>query len=74
MNPNRLEPVLVLLAVMILFFTGLLVAMAKFFPTDGQTFQVISGLLTGFGGAFLARIKPAGNKDDPAGDAVTKQP
>lgn len=28
-------------------------------PNDGQTFQVLSNLLSGCAGAFFARIKPA---------------
>lgn len=62
----RLEPILYLLAGMVIFFTVLLFVSAKFLTNDGQTFQVISGLLTGFAGALLARVKPAdgGKKDD----------
>ena len=44
----------------IAFFTILLVAISKWSPNDGQTFQVVSGLLTGFSGAFFARMKPVG--------------
>jgi cytochrome c biogenesis protein CcdA len=73
MNPNRIEPVLLLLATMIVFFTVLLLGSAHYFPNDGQTFQVISGLLTGFSGAFLMRVKPTSKKDDDiaAGGSVT---
>ena len=64
MNPNRLEPVLLLLATMIVFFTVLLFVSARWFPNDGQTFQAIASLLSGFSGAFLMRVKPVGKKDD----------
>jgi hypothetical protein len=40
------------------------------FPSDGQIFQVIAGLLTGFGGAFLAFArKELGVPDEPASGA-----
>lgn len=41
-----------------IFFTFVLIGVAYFFKTDGQTFQVVAGLLTGFAGALLTRIKP----------------
>ena len=59
--PARLRDVAAidkLLFIGILFFTILLITMSKWSPTDGQTFQVISGLLTAFSGAFFARINP----------------
>jgi hypothetical protein len=46
----------------VVFFAMVLVAISKWSPNDGQTFQVISGLVTGFAGAFLMRIKPAEKK------------
>jgi len=55
---KQLDPVLLLLAAMIFVFTGLLIVIAEILKNDGQTFQVISGLLTGFSGAFLGRIMP----------------
>lgn len=64
MNPNRLESLDLLLSTLVVFFTILLLLCSKFFPNDGQTFQVISGLLTGFAGALLMRIK-GGKHDDP---------
>lgn len=60
---TSMEPVLILLFVGILFFTGMLFVADKWYPNDGQLFQVVSGLLTAFGGAFMTRIKPKG--DDP---------
>lgn len=65
----KLEPVLVLLAALVVFFAVLLISCAHFFPTDGQTFQVISGLVTGFSGALLMRVKPRG---DPMGSSDPK--
>ncbi len=54
------EPVLMLLAGLMIFFTGMLIFVEHFFASDGQVFQVISSLLTGISGAFLMRIKPRG--------------
>lgn len=62
----KIEPVLVLLSVLVLVFTGCLFASEHWFPMDGQIFQVISGLLTGFGGALLMRVKPASKPEDAA--------
>lgn len=53
------EPVVYLLFVGIVFFTLILFAAEHFFNNDSQLFQVIAGVLTGFAGGFLARIKPA---------------
>jgi uncharacterized membrane protein YjjP (DUF1212 family) len=61
-NLRDVDPLDKLLLLSILFFAGMLIYIARWAPNDGQTFQVISGLLTGFSGAFLARIKP---KADP---------
>ena len=58
MDLKNIDAIDKLLFLGILIFTALLMIEAKFYATDGQTFQVISGLLTGFSGAFLARIKP----------------
>ena len=55
---TRIDPVLLLLFLGMLVFTGLLLLISKWSPNDGQTFQVISGLLTAFSGAFFLRIKP----------------
>lgn len=49
----RTDPILKLLLGGILFFTVVILYTQKYFPNDGQTFQVFSGLLTGFAGAFL---------------------
>jgi hypothetical protein len=54
---RKIDPILKLLLVGILFFTATLLYCQKWFPGDGQTFQVIAGLLTGFAGAFLGFAK-----------------
>lgn len=56
---NLVEPVLKLLAAAMVFFTTMLFLSEVFFKDDPQFFQVISSVLTGIVGAFLARIKPA---------------
>lgn len=60
MTVNRfgLEPVVVLLFVGILIFTTVLIGLAFLRPNDGQTFQIVSGLVTAFSGAFFMRINP----------------
>ena len=54
----------------IIFFTFMLIAISKWSPNDGQTFQVVSGLLTGFGAAFFARMKPTGKQDSQASASI----
>lgn len=49
----KLDPILKLLLGGIVFFTGVIIYTQKYFPNDGQTFQVFSNLLAGFAGAFL---------------------
>ena len=53
-----MDPVLLLLFAGMVLFTAMLIIVDKAFPNDGQTFQVISGLLTGFSGAFFGRLVP----------------
>jgi len=61
---NRVDPVLYLLLIVILSFTGMLVFVEFKFPNDGQLFQVISGMVTGFSGAFLLRVKPQTKEEE----------
>lgn len=69
---NKIEPIVLLLCMLVVFFTGVLVAVAKLMSSDGQTFQIIAGLVTGFSGALLMRVKPRGtNPEDPEGSTVT---
>lgn len=68
MNETKLEPVILLLFIGMVFFTAMLFTAEHYFPMDGQMFQVIAGLLTGFSGAFFMRVKPksaANSNDDP---------
>lgn len=58
-NNENVEPVMYLLALLILFFTAVLIGVEYFFRDDAQVFQVVATVLTGFTGAFLGRIKPA---------------
>ncbi len=59
---ERVEPIIWLLFGAVVFFAVMLIAVSKLSPNDGQTFQVISSLLTGFAGALFMRIKPADQK------------
>jgi hypothetical protein len=70
MTPAKepLERVLIMLCGMVVFFTVALFIAEKFFVSDSQLFQVLAGLLTGFGGALLMRVKPrsiGGEGPDP---------
>lgn len=66
MKDDKLEPVVLLLLIGIIFFTGMILVCEKWYPMDGQLFQVMASLLSGFSGAFFMRIKPRGQTpDDP---------
>lgn len=54
----KVDPTLMLLFLGIFAMTGILIFCEHFFASDGQIFQVISGLVTGFAGAFFGRINP----------------
>lgn len=54
----HVEPVLLLLFFGLFLSIAILVAVQTFWPNDGQVFQVISGVATGFAGAFFARMNP----------------
>lgn len=58
-SAEPIEPVLKLLCICMIFFTGVLFAAEVWFVSDTQLFQVIASILTGIVGAFMARIKPA---------------
>jgi hypothetical protein len=71
-SPNRIEPVVLLLAFLMMVFTGCLFLSNKMFPMDGQMFQVIAGLLTGIAGAFMMRVKPKQDTTDTTTTSTVK--
>jgi hypothetical protein len=56
---ERLDPVFLTLLAATVMFAVMAVAISKWSPNDGQTFQLICGLTTGFAGACLGRVKPS---------------
>jgi len=69
---NKIEPIVLLLCSLVIFYTICLVVVAKLMSSDGQTFQIIAGLVTGFSGALLMRVKPRGTTpDDPIDPPAT---
>ncbi len=70
-----IEPMDRLMFVGIVFFSLLLIWEANHAPSDGQTFQVFSGCLTGFVGAFLMKQKPPDKDKKPTPPpATTEEP
>ncbi len=67
---NKIEPIVLLLCSLVIFYTICLVVVAKLMSSDGQTFQIIAGLVTGFSGALLMRVKPRGTTPDESADSV----
>jgi len=60
---ERIDRVLYLLFAGMVFFSIMLLYVEHFFKDDGQLFQVVSGLITGFAGAFFTRLKSSPTKD-----------
>lgn len=58
------------------FFTFVLILVEWKFPQDAQVFQVISGLLAGFGGAFFGLMTGKAKQPPPAqpGPTATQTP
>lgn len=71
--PANVEPMDKLLFFGIMLFVILLIGVSKWSPNDGQTFQVLSGCLTGFVGAFLGRMQPSAKKTQPPDGVTTTQ-
>lgn len=68
---EKVDPVLYLLFVGMVFFTFILIGSEHYFMSDGQMFQVIAGLLAGFSGAFFGRITPTKQTPTPPPPGVT---
>ena len=71
---GRIEPIIVLLFIAMVFFTLCLFAAEKSYKDDGQMFQAIFGCLSGVTGAFLARIKVGGMSESSTLTKVEKPP
>ena len=54
---EKVDPVLYLLFIGMVFFTAVLIGVEYFFKDDGQVFQVVAGILTGFAGSFFTKLK-----------------
>lgn len=67
-----LDPVLKLLTGLIVFFAVVVILLAKFLSDDGQTFQVMGNVLSGFVGALLMRVK-TDTGPDPAPPGTSKK-
>lgn len=61
-NDSKVDPILWMLFAGMFMFAGVLIFIEYAFKDDGQLFQVFSGMLTAFSGAFFMRVKP---KDPP---------
>lgn len=61
---KAVDPILYLLLIATFASLGLLIFVEFKFPSDGQVFQLIAGLVTGFSAAFFLRVKPATKEED----------
>ena len=66
MKPDRLDPIIKLLTLLVVFLVGCLFAQEVFFKDDSQFFQVVSGMATGVLGALLGIITGRRIVHDPA--------
>lgn len=71
-QPGQIEPIIKWLFVLVLILVFTVIGISKWSPNDGQTFQVISGVLTTFAGVLAGRINPvAAKKPDPPPGSIT---
>lgn len=70
MDDKRVDWVTVILFLGVMMTLAALFVAEKLFPTDGQMFQVVAGLVTAFSGALFTRIKPLLNQ----GSGTTSTP
>lgn len=61
---ENVEPIVVLLFVGMMAFSGIVILVNVFWPQDGQLFQVFALILGNFSGAFFTRIKMAKSGED----------
>lgn len=78
---STVEPILKILCLLMVFFTVVLISVDYLFKGEGQVFQVVSSVLAGVTGAFLARINPHQNpppgptvQGDNSGTIIAPQP
>ena len=67
MKDWRIDPVLILLALVMAFLVTVAVAVSVWVPNNGQLFMLIAGLITATSGSFFTRLKPEATekaKDD----------
>ena len=64
-SKGHLEPMDLLLFIGMMVFSIIIFVCNVLFPMDGQIFQVYSGVLGGFTGAFFARLKDSKADPDP---------
>lgn len=57
MPASGLDPIIRLLAVLVVFFVLVLIYACHLLPNNQQVFTVLSGLVTGFGGALLGLVR-----------------
>lgn len=55
---KRIDPIIYLLTGLVLIYTVVILWTDLFLKSDGQTFQIVSNLASGFAGALLMRINP----------------
>lgn len=70
---GKIDSTLLFLGTAVFFFVICLFVSEAFFYKDSQLFQVISSLLSGFGGALLAKVK-TGPSDPTTTTTVTVPP
>ena len=69
MKPKgHMEPIDMLLFIGMMVFSVIIFVCNVMFPMDGQIFQVYSGVLGGFTGAFFARLKDSKVTPPPPAD------
>lgn len=67
----RDDKVILVLCFFTMMFSGITLTVVWLRPSDGQTFQTFTGLLSGFTGALLMHLR--GEKGPPPGSTILTQ-
>jgi hypothetical protein len=69
---KKIDPILYLLTGLVLLYTGVIIFVAIWLKNDGQTFQIVSNLASGFAGSLLTRINPTRPNTDAVDASIKK--
>ncbi len=69
---KKVDPIIFLLIGLVILYTFFILWIAIWLKSDGQTFQIVSNLASGFAGALLMRINPTKVNADAVDASIKK--